>query len=221
MECTRCHDHKYDPVTQKDYFSLSAYFNNIDEAGLYSYFTGSVPTPTLELGELPSDEKIREAEAKLEQILKSNESKQAFAEWKKEVKIEQMGHTTYFSKALPPLEKTEGNLDILSLKPSLWLDASDLNRTADNWPDKSGNNNHAQKQASPKIVAHKPSGLQVMKYNSNSNDYHQFKEIKNIRTVFWVMSLPVIPARPYVIRRPIIFTPIKINSGTPSTPTKV
>ncbi|NCZ63226.1 MAG: DUF1549 domain-containing protein, partial [Cellvibrionales bacterium] len=37
MECTRCHDHKYDPVTQKDYFSLSAFFNNIDEAGLYSY----------------------------------------------------------------------------------------------------------------------------------------------------------------------------------------
>ncbi len=188
MECTRCHDHKYDPVTQKDYFSLSAYFNNIDEAGLYSYFTGSVPTPTLELGELPSDEKIREAEVKLEQILKSDESKQAFAEWKKEVKVEQMGHATYFSKALPPLEKTEGNLDILSLKPSLWLDASELNRTADNWPDKSGNSNHAQKQASPKIVAHKPSGLQVMKYNSNSNDYHQFKEIKNIRTVFWVMS---------------------------------
>ena len=86
MECTRCHDHKYDPVTQKDYFSLSAFFNNIDEAGLYSYFTGSVPTPTLELGELPSDEKIREAEEKLDQILKSNESKQAFAEWKKEVK---------------------------------------------------------------------------------------------------------------------------------------
>ena len=49
LECTRCHDHKYDPVTQKDYFSLSAFFNNIDEAGLYSYFTGSVPTPTLEL----------------------------------------------------------------------------------------------------------------------------------------------------------------------------
>ncbi len=49
MECTRCHDHKYDPLTQRDYFSLSAFFNNIDEAGLYSFFTSSVPTPTLEL----------------------------------------------------------------------------------------------------------------------------------------------------------------------------
>ena len=36
MECTKCHDHKYDPLTQKDYFSLSAFFNNIDEAGLHA-----------------------------------------------------------------------------------------------------------------------------------------------------------------------------------------
>jgi len=26
--CTRCHDHKYDPFTQKDYFKLAAYFSN-------------------------------------------------------------------------------------------------------------------------------------------------------------------------------------------------
>ena len=71
MECTRCHDHKYDPVTQKDYFSLSAFFNNIDESGLYSFFTQSVPTPTLELGDLPSDEKIKSAEQRLKDVRKS------------------------------------------------------------------------------------------------------------------------------------------------------
>ncbi|MDP7133192.1 MAG: DUF1549 domain-containing protein, partial [Planctomycetota bacterium] len=47
LECTRCHEHKYDPFTQKEYYQLSAFFDNIDEAGLYSYFTPSVPTPTL------------------------------------------------------------------------------------------------------------------------------------------------------------------------------
>jgi hypothetical protein len=31
--CSRCHDHKYDPITQKDYYSLFAYFNNIPESG--------------------------------------------------------------------------------------------------------------------------------------------------------------------------------------------
>ncbi|HND52677.1 MAG TPA: DUF1549 domain-containing protein, partial [Pirellulaceae bacterium] len=31
--CSRCHDHKYDPLTQRDYYQLSAYFNSIDENG--------------------------------------------------------------------------------------------------------------------------------------------------------------------------------------------
>jgi len=34
LTCSRCHDHKYDPVTQRDFYSLFAFFNNIAEAGL-------------------------------------------------------------------------------------------------------------------------------------------------------------------------------------------
>ena len=188
MECTRCHDHKYDPVTQKDYFSLSAFFNNIDEAGLYSFFTGSVPTPTLELGDLPSDNKIRDAEKKLENILSSEDARPAFADWKKQVKFEKMGNATFFSKIIPPLAKAETSLDILSLKPSLWLDASEQKQKAVDWMDKSGNRNHGKKHGSPKLQPHQSSGLQTLKYTSKSNDYHEFKEIKDIRTVFWVMS---------------------------------
>lgn len=47
MECSRCHDHKFDPMTMRDYYSLSAFFNNIDELGLFSVFTGGVPAPTM------------------------------------------------------------------------------------------------------------------------------------------------------------------------------
>ena len=32
--CARCHDHKYDPIKQKDFYRLYAFFNNIEEKGL-------------------------------------------------------------------------------------------------------------------------------------------------------------------------------------------
>ena len=33
FNCTRCHDHKFDPFTQKDYYSLKAFFSNVPELG--------------------------------------------------------------------------------------------------------------------------------------------------------------------------------------------
>jgi mono/diheme cytochrome c family protein len=33
VACAQCHDHKYDPITQKDYYRFLAYFNNVPETG--------------------------------------------------------------------------------------------------------------------------------------------------------------------------------------------
>lgn len=88
MECCRCHDHKYDPLSQKEYYQLSAFFDNIAEAGLYSYFTPAVPTPTLVLTDEETKARIRSArqeiesaEDALQSLAGSEKSQQAFKSW--------------------------------------------------------------------------------------------------------------------------------------------
>lgn len=91
LECSRCHDHKYDPVTARDYYSLSAFFANIDEAGLYSFFTQSVPTPTLWLPDEKEEDalekieaRIAATEARLGEIAASSATDEAFARWQRQ-----------------------------------------------------------------------------------------------------------------------------------------
>jgi hypothetical protein len=48
LGCARCHDHKYDPIEQADYYALGAFFNSNDEPGAYAPgFSGIQGGPTL------------------------------------------------------------------------------------------------------------------------------------------------------------------------------
>lgn len=50
VECAQCHDHKYDPVSQKEYYSLFSFFNQVPEKGRVDYGV-EVAAPYLPLPE--------------------------------------------------------------------------------------------------------------------------------------------------------------------------
>jgi len=56
LECSRCHDHKYDPISQRDYYSMAAMFGDQNENGLLS-FHGEVPPPFVRLFKAEEDRK--------------------------------------------------------------------------------------------------------------------------------------------------------------------
>ena len=45
LECAKCHDHKYDPVSQKDYYSMFAFFDKVPEKGLVGTIDASFADP--------------------------------------------------------------------------------------------------------------------------------------------------------------------------------
>ncbi|MBM3795031.1 MAG: DUF1549 domain-containing protein [Acidobacteria bacterium] len=63
LECARCHDHKYDPISQRDHYRLYAFFNNVPELGEDGRVSNAppmIPAPTA-----PQQARLRELEAKV------------------------------------------------------------------------------------------------------------------------------------------------------------
>ncbi len=56
MECAKCHDHKYDPLSQKNYYELYSFFNNVPEEGFVA--NGQKASPTITLTEKEISEKL-------------------------------------------------------------------------------------------------------------------------------------------------------------------
>ena len=69
-ECARCHDHKFDPISTRDYYRLGAFFQNIDELGLFCVYTGATPPPSLLLFTPEQESRHAAAQASVAQLEK-------------------------------------------------------------------------------------------------------------------------------------------------------
>jgi hypothetical protein len=86
MECGQCHDHKYDPLTQKEFYQLYAFFHNVDEQGLDGQKGNAkpfikVPTPEQEKQLASYGGKVKVLEAALKE--RSAAAAPAAAEWER------------------------------------------------------------------------------------------------------------------------------------------
>ena len=62
MGCARCHDHMFDPLSQREFYQFYAFFNSVNEKGVYTETRGNVP-PLLTLATPADEEKLKQLNA--------------------------------------------------------------------------------------------------------------------------------------------------------------
>ncbi len=81
MECAACHDHKFDPISQKEYYQMTSFFNNVPELGLIG--TDKNFGPLLMLPDPETEAKIKDLSGAIGQLNDKMEARRAAS---KEVK---------------------------------------------------------------------------------------------------------------------------------------
>ena len=61
MRCARCHDHKFDPISQKEYYQFFAFFNQVPEQGYHKEHVGN-PNPVVSAPTLTQSRRLRDLE---------------------------------------------------------------------------------------------------------------------------------------------------------------
>lgn len=145
MNCSQCHDHKYDPITMTDYYSLLDGFNRVPESGTPQYFSSRirVAAPFLELPSEDNrkrfqefDEQIQKAEAEVRKVADA-----AFEGWRSGVLADGMpdevGELSAIATMLlkkPDSERSEEERKVLAAELRKFFDEKILPTLKDKFP---------------------------------------------------------------------------------------
>ena len=131
--CARCHDHKYDPVTQKEFFQLFAFFNSVDETGVLDVFSGaganrvggnsrpviSLPTPAqeaqvakLETAMTAAQQHVAAAQKQLPALQK---------EWEEKFREQMQQQLEAWQPLAPTDVQSEGGATVTRQEDGTWL----------------------------------------------------------------------------------------------------
>ncbi len=69
LECARCHDHKFDPISQKEFYQIFSFFNNVSESGQITWHMSDLPGPTM----LLPDDEVAAKKAAIEKLVAKKE----------------------------------------------------------------------------------------------------------------------------------------------------
>ncbi len=78
MGCTRCHDHKYDPISQREFYQFFGFFNALNEKGVYTETRGNVP-PLIVLPRTDDQRRLAEFDVALAVVKAHGDKKHAEA----------------------------------------------------------------------------------------------------------------------------------------------
>ncbi len=122
LQCARCHDHKYDPFSQRDYYRFAAFFDNIPDK-VVPYSQGRMAEPLLKVPSAAQQEAQRRLEARKDELAASlkaraNDIDADLARWEASLTPEQIakagpvGLVAHF-----PLDETGGTTVVNAIAP--------------------------------------------------------------------------------------------------------
>jgi len=100
MTCAQCHDHKYDPISQREFYQLYAFFNNVPEKGLDG--SKGNASPMIKAPSKQTLEAIAKIEAQIQDLEKKPDSTKVLADLRAaKTKLEAQGATAMVMQELP------------------------------------------------------------------------------------------------------------------------